>query len=150
MSSQASRSTASIWAICAESIIAPLPLGRHAVSPRRRRSDDDRLASFQHRRIAAGELVDAAILAPHSVLADLSVSAAGKPERRNAPVPGKNSAFHSLQETDGANDAVARTPPAAATRTLADVKVLEQDGIAEFQHFGIGEPRVGHVGVNGI
>src|SRR4029077_9941171 len=150
MSSQASRSTASIWAICAGSIIVPLTLDGRAVSPGRRRPDDDRLPCLQHRRVAARELVDAAILAPHSVLADLSVPAAAKPERRNAPVPGQNSAFHSFQETDGANDAVARTPAPAAARTLADVKVLEQDGVAEFQHFGIGEPRVGHVGVNGI
>src|ERR1700730_12745136 len=150
MSSQASRSTASIWAICAGSIIVPLPLDRRAVSSRRRRPDDDRLASLQNRRIAAGELVDAAILAPHGILADWTVFAAGKPERRNAPVPGQNSAFHSFQATDGANDTVARIPAPAAARTLADMKVLEQDGIAEFQYFGIGEPRVGHVGVNGI
>src|SRR3989442_1239448 len=82
MSSQASRSTASIWAIFAGSIIVPLPLDRRFVSPCGRCPDDNRLAGLQHRRVAAGELVDAAILAPHGILADLSVTAAGEPERQ--------------------------------------------------------------------
>ena len=50
---------------------------------------------------------------------------------------------------------VRRTPSPAfhgprAARALADVEVLEQDRIAELQNSGIGEARVGHVGVHGV
>ena len=39
---------------------------------------------------------------------------------------------------------------AAPAGILADVKILEQHRIAEFQNFRIGEPRIGHVGVDGV
>jgi hypothetical protein len=37
---------------------------------------------------------------------------------------------------------------ALAARVFADVEILEFDGEAHFEDFRIGEPRIGHVGVD--
>jgi len=44
----------------------------------------------------------------------------------------------------------AGVPLPAAAGAFANVEVLEHDRIAQLQHFGIGEPRVGHMRVHGV
>ena len=131
-------------------VMTSMQLGWLAVAARSRRLDDDGFAGVDGRGVAAGELFNAAVLPPHRIFADLTVAAAGKPERRHAAVAGQDGAFHFFQKADGADDAVAGVPLAAAAGAFADVEILEQDRIAEFQNFRIGQPRVGHVGVHGV
>ncbi len=108
----------------------------------RRRLDDDRLAGVDHGGVAAGEAFHAAAPAPRPVLTDLAILAASKAERPHAAVAGQDGAFHFFQKPDDANDAIAGVPAPAPARTFADMKVLEQDRIAEFQDFRIGQPGV--------
>ena len=56
-------------------------LARYSVPARRRRLNDDRLAGFDHGGIGAFEPLLPAIVAPHPVLADLTILAARKTER---------------------------------------------------------------------
>src|SRR5580704_16771118 len=106
-----------------------------AVTARGGRLDDDRFAGIDDGGVAALQLIDAAIIASHRVLADLTIAAAGESERRYAAMAGQNRAFHFFQETDGAADAVAGIPFAAPTGIFPDVEVFEQHRIAEFQDF---------------
>src|ERR1700734_2465528 len=112
---------------------------RLAVAARGRRLDDDCFAGIDHGGIAAFKLFDRTVLAPHAVLADLAVAAAGEPERRHPAMAGQNRAFHFFQETDGAADAVAGIPLAAAAGVFPDMEILEQHRITEFQNFRIGQ-----------
>src|SRR5262249_36517538 len=115
-----------------------------------RRLDDDCLAGFKRGRVAALKFFHPAVLAPYCILADLAGLAAGKPEWAHPAMAGKDRAFHPLEETDGTAYAVARVPSPASARVFADVEVFEQHRIAEFQNLGIGEPRIGHVGVHRV
>ena len=63
---------------------------------------------------------------------------------------GQNGAFHLFQKADGAADAVAGLPSPPPAGIFADVEVFEQDRIAKFQNFRIGEPRIGHMGMHGV
>src|SRR5262245_39179977 len=110
-----------------------------------RRLDDDGFARLDHSGVAGLQLFAAAILPAHGIFANLSGCAARQTEWRHAAVARQDGAVHRLEETDGAADAVAGVPLAAAARTFADVEIFEHDGVAELQHFGIGQPRVGHV-----
>src|SRR6266516_6712023 len=121
-----------------------------AISARGRRLDDDRLAGIDDGGVAARKLLHATVVAPHGVLADLTGFAPGQAERTHATVARQNRAIHLLQETNGAAHAVAGIPAAASARTWADVEILEQHWIAKFQHLGVGQSRVGHVGVHGV
>ena len=67
-----------LWMLNASMRLTPFG----AISARRRRLDDDRLAGVDHGRVAALQPLHAAVLAAHPVLADLTSLAAGKPERR--------------------------------------------------------------------
>ncbi len=96
------------------------------------------------------QLFHLAALAPHGVFADLARFAAGKPGRRHAAVAGQDRAVHLFEETDGAADAIAGVPFAAAARASANVEILQHHRIAELQHLGVGEPRIGHMRVHGI
>src|SRR5215469_9646399 len=80
---------------------------RSTITAGRRRLDDDRLTRLQHGGVAASKFFDAAIVAPHPILADLTVPASRKPEGRHASMPGQDRAFNFLQKTDGAPDSVA-------------------------------------------
>src|SRR5437016_1089264 len=57
--------------------------------------------------------------------------------------------IHAFEKTDDPGDAVAACPFAFTARAAADLELLQDDRIAEFEDFGIGQPGVGHVGVNG-
>ncbi len=92
----------------------------------------------------------ASILTPHGILTDLTRFAAVKSERTHAAMAREDGAFHPIEKPDRAQDAVARVPLAASARARADVEIFEQHRIAELQHLGIGEPRVGHVGVHRV
>src|SRR5262245_17137972 len=141
--------TPSYWRDSAP-ILEPQSAVRLAISSRRRRADDDRLAGIDDGRVGTLQRLQLAVLAPHRVLADLACLPAGETERAHAAVARQDGAIHLLQETDGAANAVPRVPFAPSARTFADVEVLEQHGIAELQHFRVGEPGVGHVGVHGV
>ena len=63
---------------------------------------------------------------------------------------GKDGEFQRLEGPDGAPCAVAGIPPAATARSLPDMEILEHHRKARLQDFGIGEARIGHVGVDGV
>src|SRR5258708_6057782 len=54
------------------------------------------------------------------------------------------------EELDPRDDPVAAPVPARAAGTAADCELVEADRVAALEDLGIGEPRVGHVRVNGI
>src|SRR6516164_7838707 len=123
---------------------------RLSISARGRRLNDDRLAGVDDGGVAARKLLHAAVVAPHRVLADLTGFASRQAERTHAALARQDRAIHLFQETDRPTHAVAGIPAAASARTWADVKILEQDRVAELQHLRVGQPRVGHVGVHGV
>ena len=123
---------------------------RLAVSTRGGRLDDHGFAGVDDGGVAAGKALHAPVVAARPVLADVTGLAPGQPERAHAAMPRQNRAVHFFQETNRAAHAVASVPFAAPARAFADVEVLEQHGITKFQHFGIGEARIGHVGVHGV
>src|SRR6266446_77342 len=123
---------------------------RIAISAGRRRLNGDGFAGFEHGGVATLKLLQLSVLTPNPVLADLTALAAGKPERTHAAVAGEDRAVHAFEKTDRAANAVAGVPAAPAARALADVEILEQHRIAEFEHFRVGEPGIGHVGVHGV
>src|ERR1051326_6495167 len=127
-----------------------LALLRIAIAAGRRGLDHDRFARPDAGRIAAFEALHAAIAAPNPVLADLSWLAAGEPERPHPAMARQDGAIHFFQEPDGAAHAVARVPLPAPARSRPHVEILEQHRIAELQHLGIGQARVGHVGVDRV
>src|SRR5262245_45878399 len=127
-----------------------LPLLRITVAAGGGRLDDHRFAGIDHGGVGALQPLHAAVVTAYPVLADLAALAACQSERVHAAMPGQDRAFHLLEETDGAADAVAGIPFAAPARAFTDVKILEQHRIAELEHFRIGEARVGHVGVHRI
>ena len=61
---------------------------------------------------------------------------------------GEQRAIHPLAETDAAMRSVPALPLARAARATADMEILENHGEAEFEDLGIGQARVGHVGVH--
>src|SRR5207245_6779018 len=81
---------------------------------------------------------------------ELAGLAAEKPERPHPAMARQDGAIHCFQEPDGAAHAVAGVPFAPPARTLPDMEILEQHRIAELEHLRIGQPRVGHVGVDRV
>src|SRR5262249_61690948 len=98
------------------------PLGL-AISARGRRLDDDRLAGIDDGGVAARKLLDAAVVAPHGVLADLAGFASGQAERTHAAVARENRAIHLLEEANDAAHAVAGIPAAASARAWAEGEI---------------------------
>src|SRR5262249_12544385 len=123
---------------------------RLTISARGRRLNDDRLAGIDHGGVGARKLLNAAVVAAHGVLADLAGFASGQAERTHAAVARYERAIHLLQKADRGVHAVAGIPAAAPARTWTDVEILEQHRIAKFQPLGVGQSRVGHVGVHGV
>jgi hypothetical protein len=72
------------------------------------------------------------------------------PKGRTRRWPDNIRALHPFEEADGAADAVAGAPFALAAGTGADVEILQYHRITEFEHFRVGEPRVGHVRMHGV
>ena len=54
-----------------------------------------------------------------------------------------------MAEADDAFGAVTPLPLALATRATADFESLQDHRITELQHFRVGQPRIGHMRVNG-
>ena len=72
-----------------------------------------------------------------------------RPGRRAAPCGGwTERCLHRLQEADPADRAVAALCRARAARAAVDPVALQQHRVAPLQHFRVGQPRVGHVGVH--
>src|SRR5690606_36546399 len=51
-------------------------------------------------------------------------------------------------ETDFAHSAVASAPAPAAAAAAADRETVDAHRVAPFQHLGVGQPGVGHVGLH--
>src|SRR5581483_8060804 len=123
---------------------------RLAIPARGRRLDDQRLAGVDHGRVAALEQLDRAIETTHRVLPNLPIFAARQAKGRHHAVAGQERALHLLEEADGAADAVAGIPFAAAARAFANMEVLEHDRIAKLENLRVSETRVGHVRVHRV
>src|SRR5260221_39666 len=57
---------------------------------------------------------------------------------------------HRLEKAQSAQRAIAAVPPATPARAVADLEALEAHREAPFEHFGVGEPRVRHVGLHHV
>src|SRR5215831_9497527 len=122
-------------------------VSRLAVSSRARGLDNDRLAGLQGGRVGALQALHAAVQTAHPVLADLARLAACKAERPHTAVAGQDGAFHRFEKPDGAADAIAGIPFPTPAGAGADVEILKQYRVAEFQHLRIGETRIRHMRV---
>ena len=74
--------------------------------------------------------------------------AAVQAERRHLAAVGDQRRLHRLEEADAADRAVAALVPALAARAAVDAVALEQHRVAPLQHLGVGQARVGHVGMH--
>src|SRR6185295_11713679 len=79
----------------------------------------------------------------------LTPFAAFEPEGRDAPVVREDGSDHALAEFQAADRAVAPSMPAGPARAGADAELAQQYGVAQLEHFGIREARVGHVRLHG-
>ncbi len=70
--------------------------------------------------------------------------------RREAPAARQDRRGHRLEKSDAPDRPVAAAPAAPAARAAADLEALEQHREAPFEHFGIGEPGIGHVGLHHV
>src|SRR6478735_4692525 len=75
--------------------------------------DHDGFAGIDHGSVAGFEGFDAAILAPHRILADLTGFTAGKAEWPHPAVARQDRAVHLFKKADGAENAVTCVPFAA-------------------------------------
>src|SRR5439155_10486094 len=98
---------------------------------------------------AAGQPFDGATRPPHQALAAKTRFAAIEPVGRDTAMAMKERDVHRFEKADDAGDAIAARPSALAARAVADLEFLENDRIAEFEHFGIGQTGIGHVSVDG-
>src|SRR6185369_1071705 len=78
-----------------------------------------------------------------------------RPAARHAIGPdpamaGEDGGGHAFQEADPADNAVPALVPALAAGAAPDLEFLQKDGKAPFQHLGIGEAGIGHMGLNRI
>src|SRR6185503_17815670 len=76
--------------------------------------------------------------------------AAGHAVRPHLAVAREDRRGHRLEEAHSANRAFAAAPAALAARAAADLEALEPHREAPLQHLGIGEARVGHVGLHHV
>ena len=105
-----------------------------------RSSVDDRLTGRQVRLIASRKHIDRAVQPANFGLADLTLPATVKAKRGVGAMRGEDRAFHRLEEPDGPTRAVAGAPLPLPARTLADVKVFEQDRETQLEDFRVGQP----------
>jgi hypothetical protein len=90
----------------------------------------------------------AAVAADKKVLPALAVTATFEAIRGEHPAFGKNGHVQRLEKFHLTDQPVTAAVPALATGAAADGKFPEQQRIAPFQDFRIGDAGVGHVGVN--
>ena len=96
------------------------------------------------------EMLDVAVGALDPVAAGRAGLAARDAERRHAPVVRQHHRGHGLEESHAPFDAVAAAMSARAARAAPDAEGLEPHRKAPLEHFGIREPRVGHVSLHGV
>ena len=96
-----------------------------------------------------GSDLDAAVVAADRVAATLASAPAHHAGIGDVAETAEDRGLHRPQETDAPQRAVARALLALAAGAAANVEILEHHRKAGFQHFGIGEARIGHVNVNG-
>src|SRR5450830_120414 len=94
----------------------------------------------QHLDLAAGP--------HHQVAADLTRLAARHAESAVLASVRQNAGGHGLQKFHAPHAAIAARPAPGAARALADLVTLKAHGKAELQHFGVGQARIGHVGLH--
>ena len=122
-----------------------------SIAARGRRLDDDRFAGVEHGGVAglAAFRRGRPCAAPNSRRPDRLRRRRGRTAARGGGRTGWCS------PSFPGSGWCARTPSPAfhwprPPEPFADVEILQQHRIAEFQHFRIGEPRVGHVRVHGV
>src|SRR5688572_15018193 len=118
---------------------------QRAVAAAARGSDDDGLAWLDHGLVAAFEALHAAVGAAQPVFTALPGISALEAEGRDTAMASEQRHVHGFAKAHDAHRAVAAVPSPPAARAPPDRKAFEEDGVAEFEDFGIGEARVGHV-----
>src|SRR5262249_10510629 len=115
-----------------------------------RSHDRNRISRLHSSLVGPAELFGLPENPPHDVVADLAWLAAVEAERRHLAMGREDRAIHRFAKTDGAAGAVAGVPASLAAGPFANVKVLKHHRKARLENFRIGQPRVGHVGVNAV
>ena len=93
----------------------------------------NRVAGLHRSLRSAWQLFDGTRQTADDVVADLAGLAAFQAKRRHPAVSGQDGAVHRFAETNGTARAVTGMPAALAAGPFADVKILEQNGVAEFE-----------------
>ncbi len=109
------------------------------------RLNDEHISRLHFCAGASGQRLDAAVRTLDLVDAHGARGAARHAEGGHAAAIGENARGHRLEKTDASHPAVAAAPAPGAARTGADGEALHPDGIAPFQHFGVGQAGVGHM-----
>ena len=92
--------------------------------------------------------LNAAVGAQHAVAADLAGLAASHAEGAVGAAVGQDAGGHGFQEADAAQAAVTAAPAPCTARARADLVAVQAHREAELQHLGVGQARVGHVGLH--
>src|SRR5699024_559818 len=96
-------------------------------------------------RIASGQLRDAAVSAVDAVASQATGRATGHAVRCDSPMTRQRAYGHRPHELDATQRAVAAAPSAGAAAAAPNRELSQQYRETPFEHFGIGEPGVGHV-----
>src|SRR5262245_57228314 len=120
-----------------------------AIAPAAWRIDDDGIACLAPKLVAPGHSFDLPLRPANEALAAESGLAARQSIGRNTPVAVQERDIHAFEKANDAGDTVAAAPSALSARIAAYRESLQDDGITEFEHFRVGQTRIGHMRVDG-
>jgi hypothetical protein len=112
--------------------------------------DHEDVARRQVGRVAAAHRGHRAVRALHPVAAEGAGGAALQAEGGDPAMAAERADRHRLEEPYPADSAVAAAPAALAAAAGSDRIGLEADGVAPFEHLGVGEPGVRHLRLHHI
>src|SRR5690606_1743321 len=112
--------------------------------------NNEYIACLHIGRACGAQLKLAAIAALHIAAAHLTRFAAFKPKGGNATAIGQDGCSHGFQETQTAYATMTAMHLACTAAAQSDFVAFKQNREAPFQYFGIGQARIGHVGLYGI
>src|SRR5699024_10220488 len=115
-----------------------------------RSPEDEYVARRDLDRVATGHFFALAIGAFHPLVSWLPVISAGHAVWRYATMTGQEGDRHRIEELQAAYRPVATVPTPEAAASVPDRKLFERDVVAQFEHFRVGEARIGHVRLHDI
>src|SRR5918995_3226132 len=121
-----------------------------AVAAAAGRLDDEHVACGHLGLVERSELAHGACGAQHIVASRSAGFPAFQTVRAHEAMPGENRRRHRFEEAHAAHRAVPAAPAPGAARAVADLEALEPYREAPFEHLGIGEARIRHVGLDDV